>query len=112
MANLSRILTIAFLSFIVSCNSSKPTTNKKNENLEKDGYSLGVIEFRNTENCNWIIYDSKKNLKYDPINIEEKKFSPFLKEKKEIYFKYLPLRMKNRCDNITPIKLIEVLSMK
>ena len=92
----------------VSCESRKLTTNKTAATYQKEGYSLGTIAPKDTGNCGWIITDSKNNT-YDPINIEDEKFLSFSLKKEIIYFKFLPLRMKNRCKNTSPIALVEVI---
>ena len=92
----------------VSCDSTKSTTNKTAVTYQKEGYLLGTIVLKDTGNCGWIITDSKNNT-YDPVNIEDEKFLSFSLKKETLYFKFLPLRMKNRCENTSPIALIEVI---
>ena len=94
---------------VISCNSSKFTSNKNHEYYQKRGYSRGILLPKDTGNCGWVLSVSK-NLGFDPINIEEKKFLPFSLKKQVVYFKFLPLRMKSRCKDYAPIKLIEVIS--
>ncbi|QMU65735.1 MAG: hypothetical protein GKR88_16605 [Flavobacteriaceae bacterium] len=105
------LLKLFFLvSIITSCNSQKPIIKKSIEDYKKEGYILGVIEFKDITDCRWVITVDKSKLQYDPINIENKKFSHFTSSKKtSIFFKFFPLRMKNRCDGIVPIQLIEVI---
>ena len=93
-------LTFFIVLLMISCESTKLTTNKTAVTYQKEGYLLGSIVPKDTGNCGWIITDSKNNT-YDPVNIED--------EKETIYFKFLPLRMKNRCENTSPIALIEVI---
>ena len=102
---------IAFILIIlmISCNSTKSTTNKATLEYKKAGYYLGTIVPKDTGNCGWIITDSNNN-NYDPINIKDEKFLSFSLKKETIYFKFLPLRMKNRCKNTSPISLIEIIS--
>lgn len=102
---------IALTFFIVlltnSCESTKLTTNKTAVTYQKEGYLLGTIVPKDTGNCGWVITDSKNNT-YDPVNIEDENFLSFSLKKETIYFKFLPLKMKNRCENTSPIALIEV----
>ena len=92
---------------IISCNSTKLSSNKTDSQYQKEGYTYGVITPKDNGNCGWII-SVAKNINYDPINIEDEKFVQFSLTKESIYFKFLPLRMKNRCKNASPIALVEV----
>jgi hypothetical protein len=99
----------SILLIITSCSSSKSSLKINLIDTEKEGYTLGIIEPKGGGNCGWMISDIA-NKKYDPINIEHEKFLRFSLKKEKIYFKFLPLRMKNRCENISPIQLIEIVS--
>ena len=92
---------------MTSCNSTKLSSNKTDSQYQKEGYTYGVITPKDNGNCGWII-SVAKNINYDPINIEDEKFVQFSLTKESIYFKFLPLRMKNRCKNASPIALMEV----
>ncbi|MFY0630284.1 MAG: hypothetical protein JXR05_07870 [Flavobacteriaceae bacterium] len=96
----------------LSCNSSKSTTDKTAAEYEKEGYIVGTISPKGNGNCGWIIYDGERNLKYDPVNIEDEKFVGFSLKEQKVYFKFLPLRQKNRCENTAPIRLTEVATFK
>ena len=55
-----------------------------------------------------VFEDNNKNF----VNIKEKNYEKFVQfslTKESIYFKFLPLRMKNRCENTSPIALTEVI---
>ena len=92
---------------MTSCNSTKLSSNKTDSQYQKEGYTYGVITPKDNGNCGWII-SVAKNINYDPINIEDEKFIKFSSTKETVYFKFLPLRMKNRCKNASPIALMEV----
>ena len=92
---------------MTSCNSTKLSSNKTDSQYQKEGYTYGVITPKDNGNCGWII-SVAKNINYDPINIEDEKFIKFSSTKETVYFKFLPLRMKNRCKNASPIALVEV----
>ncbi|MDB4170777.1 hypothetical protein N9750_01520 [Polaribacter sp.] len=104
----SKPISFVIILFLISCNSLKLTTKKPTNPPHKEGYTFGIIKHKDTGNCGWIISDSK-NINYDPINIKEDEFLPYTFKKNKIYFKFLPLRMKNRCENVFPIKLIEII---
>ena len=93
----------AILFLLTSCNSQKKTI----EEYQKEGYSAGIIEPSNSGDCKVII--TMNNTKYDPINIDEEKFAQYATQKATVFFKFLPLRMKNRCEGVSPIRLIEVI---
>jgi len=92
---------------MISCNSTKLSSNKTDSQYQKEGYTYGVITPKDNGNCGWII-SVAKNINYDPINIEDEKFIKFSSSKETVYFKFLPLRMKNRCKDASPIALMEV----
>ena len=92
---------------MISCNSTKLSSNKTDSQYQKEGYTYGVITPKDNGNCGWII-SVAKNINCDPINIEDEKFIKFSSSKETVYFKFLPLRMKNRCKNASPIALMEV----
>lgn len=94
---------------IIACNSIKLGSKNTTVDYQKKGYSFGIIEPKKIDNCGWRISVSE-NIFYDPVNIEEEKFLPFSLKKEKIFFKFLPLRMKNRCENRAPIILIEIIS--
>ena len=115
---LIKVSQILLICLAISCNSTKNNTNKDETitsstkkietNLIMNGYSLGTISINKESDCSFIIIDEKSNSKFDPINIEEEKFSIFLKDEKKIYFKYLSLRRMNRCPDALPIKLLDI----
>ena len=95
--------------FVSACNSQKTTVKKSTEEYQKEGYTLGIIEPYNSGECTARITIKELGVQYDPTNIKDEKFAEFRSEKTAIYFKFLPLRMKNRCDGVSPIRLIEVI---
>lgn len=101
-------ITLIVLLIIFSCNSSKSTTKKATVNYEKEGYTFGIIEPKDSGNCSWVIVDSE-NIKYEPENIKDEKFARFSTKKMSIYFKFLPLRKRNNCKDTSPIVLTEVI---
>ncbi len=105
---LKYIFLLVCLSSILACGSSKLNSKNTLNHYLEIGYTLGIIERKDSGNCRWMITISE-NIIYDPINIEEEKFIPFSLKKKTILFKYLPLRMKNRCENRVPIQLVEII---
>ena len=93
---------------IISCVNSKSSLHKTISKYQKEGYSTGTITPKDNGNCGWII-SVNDTIYYDPINIEEEKFIQYSLKRENIYFKFLPLRMKNRCKNTSPISLVEVI---
>lgn len=111
MKYIKNLFLFTTLILMVSCNCLTQTTKKNNIDYEKEGYMLGIIEPKDSGNCGWIITNDKNKL-FDPINIEDEKFCGFSKKKQQVYFKFLPLKRSNRCNNATPIKLIEMILYK
>lgn len=99
-----RILVLVFL--IVSCKSQKNTNGKIKEKYLKAGYTVGKIEPMTSGKCSIII--TVNDLQYDPVNISDEKFSKFTNKRTLVYFKYLPLRMQNRCSETSPISIIDM----
>lgn len=112
MKNLIKLSFLLCITFVISCKSIEPMSEKIIEEYKQQGYSVGVIEPKSNEKCNYVITIQGSDLKYDPINIEDKQFAKILSKKTTIIFKYLGLRMQNRCGNLSPIRLLEVLESK
>lgn len=102
------ILFLALFILNFACNSPKPVLEEAVNRFLKKGYTQGVIEPKGLGSCGWII-SVAGNVFYDPINIEDQKFIAFTLKKEAVFFKYLPLKMKNRCENLVPIQLIEII---
>ena len=105
---LKYIFLLVCFSSILACGSSKLNSKNTLTHYLEKGYTLGIIERKDSGNCGWRISVSE-NIIYDPINIEEENFIAFSLKKETILFKYLPLRMKNRCENRVPIQLVEII---
>lgn len=79
------------------------------EDYKSKGYTLGTIVESRSNDCRWIIRVKESNLQYDPVNIDDEKFIGLTEKKGNIIFKFLPLRQMNRCPDVSPIQLTEVL---
>ena len=108
MQTVLKPIPFVLLFLIMSCNSSKSTTKKTVAEYQKEGYTIGTIVPKDSGNCGWVISDSE-NVKYDPTNIKEEKFSRFSTKEMKIYFKFLPLKQRNRCEDTSPIVLTDVI---
>lgn len=107
--------TLVLLSFVLSCNTTKQsveTTNAQDTEATtmdkddlKEGYTMGTITYHKDSKCTYIITVEKSGIKFDPINIDMEAYNPFKVDGANIYFKYRPLRMKNRCTEAQPIAL-------
>lgn len=109
---------IIFISAIVlsSCISSK--TNKSGASLSADemektememlekGYQKGVILSTDMEgNCAFIIeYKDQSGLTYDALNLED----DYKIDGQKIWFKFVALRMMNRCGPANPISISDI----
>ena len=111
-------LVILILSF-KSCNTNKTVVGENskeesiiskqvNETLINEGYSIGTMQYVSDSSCAYIIIDEKTQTKFDPINIEEKRFTVYREHSIHIYYKYRRLRMPHRCNDIQPIELIDI----
>ena len=114
-----KLFTFIFLLISTSCDSTKttveqtePIVNNTKEMDEKyviEGYSSGVIDFdEKRATCAYIIIDENSKIQYDPINLEEEKYTSFRTNDTKIYFKYRALRMVNRCPEAQPIFIEDI----
>jgi hypothetical protein len=101
---------VAFSFLLASCSSQKTMPEKTVQEYQQKGYTLGTIASKSTGDCPWVITVSDSNVQYDPINIDETKFATLKTKKTAFFFKFLPLRQMNRCDNTAPIQLTEVVT--
>lgn len=109
-----KLTALLLLSLALSCNSTKSNIETTTEtkvvqtDFEKEGYSVGIIQYNKDSSCEYIIINEISNSKFDPINIDEEKFAVFKENDSKIYFKYESLRRMNRCSEAAPIKLIDI----
>lgn len=119
MNSIVKISVILILLSTGGCDSTKSSTKSEVEDSKtmvqnnqddmiKDGFVVGTIKSNKGSSCPYIIIDEKRDLKYDPINLDDEKFKAFRVEEQKIYFKFTPLRRMNRCSEATPIQLIEI----
>lgn len=81
-------------------------TNEKS--MQEEGYSKGFVKETDNTKCQFIIINEKTNTAFDPINFEEDAFRDFRLQGEKIYYKFLPLRMPNRCTEAQPISLVDI----
>ncbi len=102
--------------FAVSCNSKKATTentvgadsssetNSDTKMLDA-GFKKGIVLASNEEgDCSYTIRVAGQDYLFDPINLEE----TYKRSEMQVWFKYHPLRMANRCEKATPIEITEI----
>lgn len=98
----------AFTLLLNSCSGQKTISEKTIQEYQQKGYTLGTLASKKASDCTWVITVNGSKEQYDPINIDDKKFADLKTKKSGFFFKFQRLRMKNRCDNILPIKLLEI----
>lgn len=113
-----KLSAVLFFTIATSCDSAKSTVQEKETNtnavkemdtkLVNEGYVAGTVKYLEKSECSYILVDEKLDLKYDPINIDEEKFASFKTDDRKVYFKFLPLRRMNRCNEASPIQLIDI----
>ncbi|WP_299761132.1 hypothetical protein [uncultured Dokdonia sp.] len=108
------VLGAAALLCFVSCKNTEEVTKDNieekatEETFDSTGYTSGVIEYsQEKEDCEYTI-KLKDGLYYDPINLED----GYKKDGMTVYFKFSPLRMKNRCNKANPVSIKEMLPAK
>ena len=108
-------LTLGFLLILFSCNSTNKSVSTTSENetqmeskkMIEEGFTKGTITFSKEEgDCPVTIKVEGKEGSYylDPINLSE----DFQKDEEKVWFKFGGLKMMNRCDNASPISIIEI----
>lgn len=71
--------------------------------------TIGVIHQTTTkEGCPWTIRIKEVEYLLDPTNLEKE----FMVDGQRVRFDYLPLRMKNRCNDANPVKVLSMVKMK
>ena len=113
------IIALAMLMFFMSCNSQKnigdtSAHNKKKQSFNSSdliaqGYKEAVFsEIEGADiNCKEIIRIVESGELLDPINSGEFFKGNYSKEE-DVWVKFVSLRMKNRCDNARPIKIVDI----
>lgn len=113
---------ITLFTFIaISCSStSKTTTATDNENdmnkvtmnekkMMEAGFTRGTIVYSDEAgDCPYTIeVQINDNMTYfDPIDLDEK----YKEDGIEVWFKYGPLRMMNRCEKANPVSIVEMIN--
>jgi len=123
--NILKLTAVGLMTLLVSCNATKNSANQeasadkngKTATQEKttamdtkfanEGYTTGVVKLTNTA-CTVILEVQKTNIKYDPININNEKYSMYKNQDEIVYFKFRPLRMPPRCDEGQPIEITDI----
>ena len=119
MTTFIKLSLVSLMAISLSCDAAKSSANEeksKSENATKqmetnlinEGYSKGTISFIKESKCSYIIIDEASGTKFDPINIDEEKYSAFKSEGTKVFYKYRSLRMLNRCSEALPIQLLEI----
>tara|TARA_R110000850_G_scaffold271031_2_gene404632 strand:+ start:18432 stop:18770 length:339 start_codon:yes stop_codon:yes gene_type:complete len=100
-------LLIAFC--VMSCNSNKKVSedNKisSDQELIDEGFKKAVILHSDKEeDCPYVLSIDNESLLFDPVNLE----SNYKSANIEVWVKYRPLRMPNRCEKANPVEIIEI----
>lgn len=106
------LLLIIILVIMTSCKTSRELHDKENiENnfiaseMKENGFMLGIIAKSDEDsNCEYIIHVNEE-IQYDPINLSDE----FKTHNLEVWFKFIGLRRVNRCPNVSPIRIIEMI---
>jgi hypothetical protein len=111
MKNLFSLLLVLTL---IACSEQKSTTTAapavnlvepSGDEMAAEGFESGVIMAATDDSgCDYTI--KTKNLTYllDPTNLEKE----FKENGLNVWFKYRPLRMQNRCPEATPVEVSEM----
>jgi len=116
MTHAFRLISLFIFMIIISCNSNKGTTEINNikpkiinTNYLEEGYVKAVLlsGIKNSSDCkNTIKVDPFKEL-LDPINLNDFDFK-IESDNSKVWVKYAALRMRNRCTQARPIKVLDI----
>lgn len=100
-----------FLILLISCNSSKKSSESENSinetNMIEKGFQKAIVIFSENENiCPYTLSVEGVDYLLDPINLEQ----AFKVNQQKIWVSYRSLRMANRCDKATPVEIIEIVN--
>ena len=106
------IVSIALITFLNSCGTSKSTDNTSSSQgdvteMKNKGYSEGTLTTNKDSGCPVILNVSEIKDNLDPINL-----SDFMKGElpQKVWVKYSSMRMANRCDNARPVSITEMVT--
>ena len=121
MTLIKTIFSIIILATVSCCTSSKNTTTgtqggndnamTSDKQMMEAGYTKGTVVYSAVEgDCPYTIETtiSDNAVFFDPINLEQE----FKADGTEVWFKYGPLKMMNRCDKASPVSVIEMMKVK
>ena len=110
---------LTLFGFALSCNSTKAIVNenkasaantKAMETIDytQEGYKMGTVQLNKDSACKYTILVDKSNIRFDPVNMDDKRFEAFKSDAQKVYFKFRPLRMMNRCPEAQPIEIEDI----
>tara|TARA_R110002072_G_scaffold174802_11_gene330468 strand:+ start:17067 stop:17417 length:351 start_codon:yes stop_codon:yes gene_type:complete len=102
------------LLLIFSCQSKKEATHSSTETMNQsdlkmseDGFKKAIIVYSEVEgDCPYTLSVDGESTLFDPINLGEE----YKKSQTNIWVKYRPLRMPNRCEKANPVEITEISS--
>ncbi len=105
---LPKAISLTIILLTISCNckkiADKETDNQQKEMMEA-GFKKAVILHSDKEgDCPYVLSIDNEEMLFDPINLE----SNYKSANIEVWVKYRPLRMANRCDKASPVEIIEI----
>lgn len=104
------LLGVAALLCFASCKNTEEVAKDKikEKAFDPTEYTAGVIVHSKEKNdCEYTIR-LKEGIFYDPVNLDD----GFKKDGMAVYFKFMGLRMVNRCTKANPISIKEIIPAK
>lgn len=98
------------ITMLFSCNTNKATLEDKSNVMNdksfiENGFKKATVIYSEIEgDCPYTISVEGETTLFDPINLEEN----YKKSQANIWVKYHPLRMANRCDKANPVEITEI----
>ncbi len=90
---------------VLSCKSQKPDVEK----VIPEGYNAGIMYFEDDTNCMYQIKNTISNDIFDVVNVDAVLERFEWKDNQRIFFKFHRLRQSNRCENILPIEVEDII---
>lgn len=109
MSILPKVLSLTILLVAFSCNSKKNIADEESGNKQKEmieaGFKKATILYSEKEgDCPYTLKIEGGTYLFDPINLEE----AYKEANMEVWVKYRPLRIPNRCDKANPVEITEI----
>jgi hypothetical protein len=106
LTKISILLILLLVTMSCQCKKSTAETLSKSEGkMMEEGFKKATVVYSSLPgDCEYTFAVEGETNLFDPINLEGK----FQKSQMNIWIKYIPLRMPNRCEKALPVEIAEI----